>query len=266
MGLDGDKKIILLNDTVATLLGGKAQYPDRVFDSYIGFILGTGTNTCYIEDNINIKKAPGLSSKEGCSIINIESGGYSRVKKGLIDEEFDLGTIDPGEYALEKMVSGRYQSGLILAVIKRAAQDGLFSDFFTEKIKAVDEITAQEIDEFLNYPYGKGKLSSCCAVEGGDTNDQAVLYYLIDGIIERAARLITIKFAAIIEKTGRGKNPCKPVCITAEGSTFYKSKLFRSRLDYYVKKFINEENGLYCEFVKTEDATLIGTAIAALLN
>jgi len=57
MGFDGNKKIVLLNDTVATLLGGKATYPDRVFDSYIGFILGTGTNTCYIEENPQHKKS-----------------------------------------------------------------------------------------------------------------------------------------------------------------------------------------------------------------
>ena len=53
MGYGGKKSIVLLNDTVATLLGGKAAYPDRKFDSYIGFILGTGTNTCYIEENKN---------------------------------------------------------------------------------------------------------------------------------------------------------------------------------------------------------------------
>jgi hexokinase len=48
-GYTEEKKIVLLNDTVSTLLGGKAAYADRQYDSFIGFILGTGTNTCYIE-------------------------------------------------------------------------------------------------------------------------------------------------------------------------------------------------------------------------
>ena len=52
-GFKADKNVILLNDTVATLLAGRAESTGRVFDSYIGFILGTGTNTSYIEKNNN---------------------------------------------------------------------------------------------------------------------------------------------------------------------------------------------------------------------
>ncbi|MBE3143083.1 MAG: hexokinase, partial [Planctomycetes bacterium] len=59
MGLGGDKKIILLNDTVVTLLAG-VGYQNRAFGSYIGFILGTGTNTCYVEKNSHLKKTKGL--------------------------------------------------------------------------------------------------------------------------------------------------------------------------------------------------------------
>ena len=47
-----DKKIVLLNDTVATLLAGKSASVGRSYDSFIGFILGTGTNTCYIETKL----------------------------------------------------------------------------------------------------------------------------------------------------------------------------------------------------------------------
>ena len=93
-----------------------------------------------------------------------------------------------------------------------------------------------------------------------------MLYYLIDSIIERAAKLVAINISAILLKTGQGKKPCKPVCITAEGSTFYKSKLFKNKLDYYIKDYLNDKKGLYCEFIKTENATLIGAAIAGLLN
>ena len=93
-----------------------------------------------------------------------------------------------------------------------------------------------------------------------------MLYYLIDGVIERAAKFVAVNLAAIMQKTGKGKNPLKPVCITAEGTTFYKSKLFRDKLNYYVRTYLNDELNIYCEFVKAENATLIGTAIAGLLN
>ncbi len=71
------KKIVLLNDTVATLLAGKSSSIGRSYDSFIGFILGTGTNTCYIEKNRNILKNNELN-QERSQIINIESGDFGR--------------------------------------------------------------------------------------------------------------------------------------------------------------------------------------------
>ena len=54
------KPVVLLNDTVATLLAGKSESFGKSYSSFIGFILGTGTNTCYIESNAEIKKNHGL--------------------------------------------------------------------------------------------------------------------------------------------------------------------------------------------------------------
>jgi len=263
MGWDSDKEIVLLNDTVAALLGGKVTYPDRVFESFIGFILGTGTNTCYIEQNSNIKKVGTLAQKSGTTIINIESGDYGKAPRGDIDLEFDRQTVNPGSYTFEKMISGRYQGGLITLTIEKAAEEGLFSNIFVENTRKIGKVTAKDINDFILYPYSKSKLSTCC---DQTTDDAIVLYHLIDEIIERAAKLVAINLSAILLHTGMGKNPCKPVCITAEGSTFYKSKLFRHKLDYYIKSYLNDKKGVYCEFVKAENAPLIGAAVAGLLN
>jgi hexokinase len=269
MGFNGDKKIAMLNDTVATLLGGKATYPDRVFDSYIGFILGTGTNTCYIEENKNVKKNTEISARYGSMLVNVESGGYGRAPRGDIDLLFDKTTVNPGEYTFEKMISGGYQGGLILAVIKKAAADGLFSNEFSENIKKVMEFSSREINDFLDFPYSDNNvLGRCCSKVCNNDNlqDSLILYYLIDAMMERAAKLVAINISSIMIKTGKGKNPCSPVCITAEGTTFYKSKLFRGKLEYYIRKFLNDKSGFYCEFVKADNCTLIGTAIAGLMS
>lgn len=269
-GYPEEKKIVLLNDTVATLLGGKAEYPDKIFDSNVGFILGTGTNTCYIEENRNIKKSETLVEKKGSTIINIESGGYGKIPRGIIDEIFDNTTVDPGNQKFEKMISGVYQGGLILETIRKATEEGLFSSEFTNKLKTVKNLTAKEVDDFCDYPYSSSNILAKCSnfanSESEREDDKQTIYYIIDGIIERAAKLVAINLASVILQTERGKNPCKPVCITAEGSTFYKSRFFKGKLDYYVKEYLYEKLGVYCEFVKAENATLIGTAIAGLLN
>ena len=36
--------------------------------------------------------------------------------------------------------------------------------------------------------------------------------------------------------------------------------------EHRLKSFLNEELGLYCEFIKAENPNLIGAAIAGLLN
>lgn len=259
------KSIIILNDTVATLLAGKAASPDRIFDSYIGFILGTGTNICYAEKCLNIGKVPELKQKEGSMLINIESGAYNKVPRGKIDLEFDNTTVNPGDYAFEKTISGAYQGGLILAVMRKAAEEGILSEMAALKLKNIKELASKEIDDFLYYPYGDNILALCCAGKDAEV-DRMTLYYLIDAVLERAAKFVVFSLTAVLEKTGKGSNPCEPACITADGSTFYKSKLFRGKLEHYIKTYTNETKGIYCEFAKVENGTLIGTAIAGLLN
>jgi hexokinase len=261
------KKIVLLNDTVATLLGGKAAVHGRRFKSYIGLILGTGTNTCYIEENRNILKAPTLPS-EGSTIINIESGGYNKATRGIIDEKFDRLTADPGHQQFEKMISGAYQGSLLHEIIKTAIEEGLFTSQFEEMMKSVTSISSWEINDFCLHPYSEKNVLSKAVNNKvpGDDSDRLVLYYLIDSFFERAAKLITINLASIMIKTGTGKNPCLPVCVAAEGTAFYDSKLFKGKLEYFVKKHLNDKLGIYCEFFRTEDATLVGTAFAGLLD
>jgi hexokinase len=264
-GFTGEKRIVLLNDTVATLLGGKTAFPDRKFDSLIGFILGTGTNTCYIEKNTAIRKVPALAAQPGTTLINIESGGYGKAPRGVIDEQFDNRTKDPGRQQFEKMISGAYQGRLIMEIVKTAAAEGLFSQQFTERIRQVDQLSSREIDVFCFYPYSDNNILAQC-IDPANDRDHMTLFYLIDAIFERAARLVAVNLAAVIRKTGKGQNPCLPVCVAAEGTTFYKSKLFRGKLDYYVKTWLNDTMGIYCEFVKADNATLVGTAIAGLLG
>ncbi len=264
-GFTKNQSIIVLNDTVATLLAGKAASPDRLFDGYIGFILGTGTNICYAEKCENITKLPELAAEGGSILINMESGGYGKASRGQIDMEFDNSTMNPGYFTFEKTISGAYQGGLTLAIIRKAVQGGLFSAEAAESLNGIKELASKEIDDFLYYPYGDNVLAKCCHNSACD-DDRIILFYLIDNIFERIAKFVTFSLTAVIEKTGKGTDPLKPVCITADGSTFYKSKLFRSKLDYYIRTYTNEKKGIYCEFVKVDNGTLIGTAIAGLLN
>lgn len=263
-GKGNKKNIILLNDTVATLLAGRAKVEGMSFDTFIGLILGTGTNCSYVEQNKNITKAKDLDPAAS-QIVNVESGGFGKAPRGRIDKEFDQASVSPGINIFEKMISGAYLGPLCLSTVQAAARDGLFSKGPAANIIKIEKLSTKDIDEFMSYPQGKGgPLAS--ALKGAGDDDLSAAYYLIDRLIERAAKLTAINLSSVSMKSGKGQNPCRPVCIVAEGTTFYKLKSLRQRVEYYLKDYLVNRKEIFYEIVSVENATLIGAAIAGLTN
>jgi hexokinase len=264
LGVHEPKHFVLLNDTVATLLAGRAESSGRRFDTYIGFILGTGTNTSYVEQNVNITKAGDLDP-EMSQIVNIESGGFGKAPRGKIDKKFDAASVSPGVNTFEKMISGAYIGPLCFVTAAAAANAGLFSPLTAERLKAVPAATTKDISDFLTRPEGGHGLLSAALVDAPE-EDLASLYYLFDALIERAAKLTAINLASAALKSGKGRNPCRPVCIVAEGTTFYRLKSLRQKIECYLKQYLVEKQRVYYEIASVDNATLIGAAIAGLTN
>ena len=264
LGYTTNKHVVILNDTVTALLAGISSFPDRTFDSYVGFILGAGTNTCYIEQNKNIIKNKDLDPARS-QIINVESGGFGKGPLSVIDRQFDKSTENPGEGTFEKMISGAYFGPMGLKTIQVAAEDGLFSSQAAKELEKIEQISTEDISDFMYYPNAeRNPLSS--AFNGGSGEDLITLYYLIDKLVERAAKLTAINLSSVVIKSGKGTNPCFPVCIVAEGTTFYRLKSLKTRVEFYMKTYLENQKNLYYEIVDIENATLIGAAIAGLTN
>lgn len=257
-----NREIVILNDTVATLLAGKAATAGKEYDTYIGFILGTGTNTCYIESNKNITKTSGLDPN-GNMIINIESGNFDKASRGDIDVAMDNLTKSPGTYAFEKMISGGYFGPVCTTAFKQAAAEGLFTTTTKDNITAMAELTSEEVNKFV------------CGIEL-ETNplvkifasdaDKTLATEIIEGLIERASKLVAANIASVVLKTGKAKTAGKPVLMTIEGTTFYKLKDFRKMFESYMQEFLSGENKRYYEIVEVENSSLVGAAIAAIVN
>lgn len=262
IGLSANKHIVLLNDTVATLLAG-VGHQNRAFDSLIGFILGTGTNCSYIEQNRNIKKKTGLALDQS-QIINAESGGMGMGYRGKLDARFDKTTINPGIGKFEKMISGAYLGPLCLFVLKQACKDGLFSQPVADAIKKLAALDTKEMNTFMLYPAGDNPLAAAC--KDGTSDDTQIAFTLADRLTERAAKLTAVNLSAMALKSGRGTDPTRPIGIVAEGTTFYKMKSVKSRVDYYLKDYLEHKKGVFTEIIHVDNATLIGAAIAGLTN
>jgi hexokinase len=262
-GFKGDKRAVILNDTVATLLAGMSASGKRIFSSYIGFILGTGSNCCYIESNRNITKKNDLDPNRE-QIINVESGSFAKAPSGDIDLLLDESTLDPGKYTFEKMFSGAYFGPLCLKALQQANKQGLFSKAVSDELPGTEKLQTIDVNSFLLYPQGDNPLAVSCAV--GNNQDRAVVWYLLDGLIERAALVVAAMLSTVVIETDKGSDPCEPVCITAEGTTFYELKSLREKIESYLRSFLQDKHGRFFELVRVEDATLIGAAIAGLTN
>jgi len=258
-GITKELSIVILNDTVSTLLGGIAINSNKRNESGIGFILGTGTNTCYVEKNSNILKSEDLKNDSGVSIINMESGSFDKAPFSELDRKFFDTTNDNTIGLFEKTISGAYQGGSFQVVILKAIEDGIlninYDDFKNHTLKP------KETNQFIDNPH-KSLLAEKFIT---NEDDRIKLYLLLDSLMRRSAKFVAINLAGVILKTGYGKNPTNPVCIAAEGTTFYKSKLFRYHLDYYIHKYLNQKLCLYCEIVMSENLNTYGIAMAGLM-
>ncbi len=263
-GFKGKKRVVVLNDTVATLLAGRSVLARRSFDGYIGFILGTGSNACYVESNRNISTV-GRLDPAGSQIVNLESGNFSLAPRGDVDLLFDSTTANPGRYTFEKMYSGAYFGPLCLQVIKEAAGRGLLSSQTRESLRTVTTLSTKDLDTLLTWPESEDYPLSQ-VLTGAGKADGLVLYHLLDTLVERSARLAASALAAVVLQSGKGDDPYRPVCITADGSVFYGLKFLRERIICRLLEFLSGRQDRYFEILKVENAPLIGAAVAGLTN
>ncbi|MFN8258996.1 MAG: hypothetical protein U0W24_25125 [Bacteroidales bacterium] len=256
-----EKQVVLLNDTVATLLAGKSNAFGKTYDSFIGYILGTGTNTCYIEKNKNITKTPNLDLSRN-QIINIESGNFNKTPRTDIDLALDNSTGSPGAYTFEKMISGGYFGALCLTAFKFAANENVFSEEAKQKILILKDLNTETVNKFR---HGNDPSNALLSVFS-DVNDFNSANKIIDAIIERAAKLVAANIAAVILKCGKGQTKEKPVLITVEGTTFYKLYTFRTKFEQFLSDFLSGDKKRYYEFTEVEQSSLVGAALSALIN
>ncbi len=264
------RRVVILNDTVATLLAGKSMGMTRGYSAYVGFILGTGTNTSYVESNRNIRKRSDLDPA-GSMAINVESGGFKRIRQCRFDQLLDQRTNDPGAYTFEKMISGAYLGSLGTVVLLEAVRAGIFSG------SAAAAIARRACSEGTDWqPFTNKELDDLCGSAPADDNpfldpafsaaDRDLVKALCTPVYERAAVLAAVNIASAVIKTGAGDDPAHPVCVNVDGSTYYRTLTadFQQRLQRELKNLL-EKRSLFYELVRVDDSPVIGAAVAGLM-
>lgn len=247
-------KVIVINDTVGVACSMACRSGE--YDSFIGLVMGTGTNTSYIEESENIIKINDAPSSS--MFINVESAEFIP-PRSLVDCELDAMTDLPGAAPLEKMISGRYVGNLFWLTVKHAAEEGILSDAFKKEFEKHTIADTIAMSEFLNEPNGNGFYSGMCS----DDKDRSALYTIADMMIKRGARLIALEIAGIAVKTGKGRDQGKPICVVAEGTTYYTLKGLKAEVEGLLYGWLKAK-GIHVKVSRVSNAALKGIGAIGL--
>ena len=242
-----ERKIVILNDTVATLLGGMA-ISQKQHSAYVGYIFGTGTNLCYIEDTQNVTKVSGLP--QGKMLINTEMGGATSFPQGDFDKIVANSTANPTTQLFEKMSSGKYLADVIAQAFAFGAKEGLF-----EQPLALLPFELKDISAFIN-----GEQNFVYNIFGCD-NDRQKAREICLNLIDRSAKMGAIMNASAVLLSC--KDNSIPVAIVAEGTTFNKLPTFRDNFQKYLAE-IFAPHGITFDIVQGEELNLVGTLMATM--
>ena len=232
----GPLPVVVLNDTVATLLAG-LSCRGKECSGQIGFILGTGTNVACVEKG---------------TIRNAESGECNNMARSLCDIAFDATLPDMGAAPFEKMVSGAYLGGVGRELLKAAARAGLIDGAGLDGVS----LSTLDLDAF-----GAGDISSTHPLAAAlAPKDIPVARELVRAVFLRAVSLTAAHLAAFIRRSAEAGR--SPVRITADGSTYWKTRAVD--FDGLVRKEIAElVPDVPFEIVRIDEAPMVGAAVAA---
>ncbi len=227
------EEIKVINDTVACLFAGLSE---TGYDSYMGLIVGTGTNMASL---MHLDKIEKLNNKDtGLIPVNLESGNFQPPHLTVIDGFVDAVSNNKGQQKFEKAISGGYLGELFKTV---------FSD---QKIKY--NFNGEDLANMINKP------------EGSPAEQVAVANW----IYERSAQLVAASLVGLVQVLIAQDASMKKFCLAADGSVFWGKD--KNNKPYY-KELVEKElqillpQGTSIAIInEMTDPNLIGSAIAAL--
>lgn len=246
-GLNNVEPTAVINDTVAVLLAAAYKQPDV----YIGSIYATGHNTCYLE--------PYADSAEEPMILNLESGGFSKLIPNRFDREFDKNSEKPGEQRLEKMVSGRYMGeifGMALAeLLNENGKKYCFTSIDMSNIIVDDSDDKKEVKAIVAEKTG-------CNL---DTADAELVQKFAAAMVVRSARLVTASYVGIIWQLAGEEGKALKQHIAIDGSVYEKMPLAKENIMRALSELLGENAGIV-DTVLENGGSGLGAAIAAAMS
>ncbi|KAI9119428.1 hypothetical protein K1719_010103 [Acacia pycnantha] len=260
----------LVNDTIGTLAGGRFHNPDVV----AAVILGTGTNAAYVERAQAIPKWHGPLPKSGEMVINTEWGNYrsSHLPLTEYDEDLDEESLNPGEQAFEKLISGMYLGEIVRRVLLKMAEEAeFFGDTVPPKLKQpfklrTPDISAMHHDTSPDLKVVGNKLKDVLEVSNTSLKTRKIVVEVCDIVVTRGARLSAAGILGILKKIGRDTvkvGEKQKTVIALDGGLFEHYTKFRSCLESTMNELLGDEVAETIVIEHSNDGSGIGAALLA---
>lgn len=245
----------IINDTVAAQVAGAySQQHCR-----IASIIGTGHNSCYLE---NRRK---YLAKAG--IINIEAGNFNKLPFSLYDKKLDKLSVEPGTQLLEKMVSGKYLGELVRLILLRFSEEGLLFRKKISRLSITGVFSTPDMSTVLGDNTKElGNVSKLLFEKLGITNstyEERLGVYMICQIVQkRSACLAATSYLSILEQID---GLSTPHVIAVDGSLYNKMPEYAEYLDEALVEGTRGKKGTVT--VKpVKDGSALGAALAAAMQ
>ncbi|XP_077121828.1 hexokinase-3 isoform X1 [Ranitomeya variabilis] len=252
--------IAIVNDTVGTMMS--CGYKDHSCE--VGFIVGTGTNVCYMEEMGNVDN---VEEDEGKMCINVEWGALGdNGELREIETEYDC-LIDqmshtPGKQRFDKMISGLYMGEIVrLIVIKLANRGLLFGGTTTPQLLTKEAIHTQDVSDIENDCSSLGKAKALLVSLGLNPTEQdcALVKNVCSAVSMRSAMLCAAGLAAVASRVKNNHHdPLGRITVGVDGSVYKTNPKFGEHLNKTLKELAP---GCQIKFLVSEDGSGKGTAI-----
>ncbi|KAI9100401.1 hypothetical protein DFS34DRAFT_614486 [Phlyctochytrium arcticum] len=256
----------LVNDTVGTLISH--AYVDNA--TYMGVILGTGSNAAYVEKMENIPKWKGPPSSTGEMVINMEWGAWGQ--DGIIlpttayDLKVDRASPNPRKQTYEKMISGMYLGEITRQILLDLISTGeIFGGRHCSALEApysfeTAYMSRIERDHSMELTDTRTILEDLYGIKKTTLSDRRLIKRICQLIGTRAARLASIGIASVVTKMNR-LHGCT---VAVDGSVYEHYSYFRTRMIDALKELlgVNADN---ITLAQARDGSGQGAALIAAL-
>ncbi|KAG9511338.1 Hexokinase type 2, partial [Fragariocoptes setiger] len=259
--------VAVINDTTGTLVS--CANANR--NCYIGLIVGTGLNACYLEKLDRCEKWPANYTNPKQVIINCEWGAFGDSEKyrhldkfrNEFDAQLDSDTINKSRQIYEKMCSGMYIGELLrLVIVKLARRKLLFNGRISKQLETKDSLDGRHVsliavDEMNKSTIDTSRvLHEALAIDHFTQADLQTIIAINSAIMHRAAHLVACGISVLLERVQRNYT-----VIGYDGSVIRHHPYFLDRLRAKCQTLTDSRYKF--DFMLSSDGSGIGAAIVA---